>query len=216
MKNLTTKKRSNSRNEQALVRDVFSKKPLNKILIVCEGRNTEPSYFSKFKIRSLTIIPINHKTNPDKIIARAIMESGYTTKWCVFDKDSTSDHNFNKAIQQAISKGINVAYSNQAFEYWLILHLIDDQGGKLDRGDYVKIINRELQKINSNVKYDPVKKIVSDEFFQILEEREKKAIKRAARNFNMHKFLTPAKAESSTKVFSLVEDLRKELKKTIT
>ncbi|MGN6417310.1 MAG: RloB domain-containing protein [Pseudobacter sp.] len=33
---------------------------------------------------------------------------------------------------------IQIAYSNQAFEYWLILHFEDHQGGKIDRNDYHK------------------------------------------------------------------------------
>lgn len=42
---------------------------------------------------------------------------------------------FNNAIQIAEANNFGVAYSNQAFEYWIILHFNDHQGGGLDRRD---------------------------------------------------------------------------------
>ena len=44
----------------------------------------------------------------------------YQNVWIVFDKDDFDD--FDQAIQEAINRGYNVAWSNQSFEYWLYLH----------------------------------------------------------------------------------------------
>ena len=47
----------------------------------------------------------------------------------MFDKDDFSANDFNNAITIAESNNLGVAYSNQAFEYWIILHFDDHQGG---------------------------------------------------------------------------------------
>ena len=44
----------------------------------------------------------------------------YQNVWVVFDKDDFQD--FDTAIAEATDKGYRVAWSNQAFEYWLYLH----------------------------------------------------------------------------------------------
>ena len=56
-------------------------------------------------------------------------EKHYDQIWCVFDKDDFSDNDFNYAIHLANKLNFYTAYSNQAFEYWLILHFDDHQGG---------------------------------------------------------------------------------------
>ena len=48
--------------------------------------------------------------------------------WIVFDKDDNSDKDFNDAIKLAQKSGFHVAYSNQAFEYWFVLHYKQYEG----------------------------------------------------------------------------------------
>ena len=127
------------------------------------------------------------------------------TKYGVFfDKDDFNDIDFNYAI------------SNQAFEYWLILHFDDHQGGGMHRNDYDEKINTLLKPYN--LSYDGKNsKIISEDFFELLDgidekttkERKQLAIERAGRNFNRNHHDTPAKAESSTTVFRLVEEIVK-------
>lgn len=52
----------------------------------------------------------------------------YEQVWCVFDKDDFPARDFNSAVAMAAANNIKVGYSNQAFEYWLILHFVDHQG----------------------------------------------------------------------------------------
>ena len=51
----------------------------------------------------------------------------------VFDKDDYPD--FDEAIELAKKNGFEVAYSNQAFELWFLLHF-KKYSGKLHRREY--------------------------------------------------------------------------------
>lgn len=56
----------------------------------------------------------------------------YDEIWCVFDADPKPSNpsqimNFNSAIMLAEKQKFFVAYSHQAFEYWLLLHMDDHQ-----------------------------------------------------------------------------------------
>lgn len=194
------------------------------ILIVCEGENTEPSYFNQFRLSSATIKAIGEGYNTISLVKRAIKLAKalkYDQVWCVFDADPKPDNavqasNFNKAIQLAESNEFGVAYSNQAFEYWLILHFDDHQGGAMARSEYHDKINKLIKK--HGIAYDGKKsKIISEEFFDLLdgvdektgEQRKELAIKRAERNYLAHDHSNPAKEESSTTVFKLVRELLK-------
>jgi hypothetical protein len=207
------------RTEQSLERSVpeLSKKPT--ILIVCEGANTEPSYFNQFRLTSATIKPIGEGYNTISLVNRAIQlanQNKYEQVWCVFDKDDFSETNFNNAIHIAQANNFGIAYSNQAFEYWLILHFDDHQGGGMHRNDYNSKINKLLQPFK--VEYDGNNsKIVSEEFFELLDGIDEKtdikrvelAIKRAERNYNYFDHNNPAIEESSTTLFRLVKELLK-------
>jgi hypothetical protein len=189
------------------------------ILIVCEGQNTEPSYFNNFKLSSATVKSIGEGYNTVSLVERAIILSQrkvYDQVWCVFDKDDFDDADFNSAINLANQNNFGVAYSNQAFEYWIILHFNDHQGGGITRDLYDKLINKSLKPFG--LKYDGKKsKIISDEIFDILESIERKsgktrrnlAIDRAKRNYQLLTHQNPAKEESSTTVYKLVEELDK-------
>ncbi len=189
------------------------------ILIVCEGENTEPSYFKQFRLSSATIKPIGEGYNTTSLVNRAIQlsqERNYDQVWCVFDKDDFSDFDFNNAIHIAEAQNFGVAYSNQAFEYWILLHFDDHQGGGMHRRDYNDRLNQLLNPYN--VTYDGNgSKIVTEEIFELLvgvdeklqTERFNLAIYRAKRNYALLNHNSPAKEESSTTVFLLVEELLK-------
>jgi hypothetical protein len=197
----------------------LSPKPF--ILIVCEGQNTEPSYFRQFRLSSADIAPIGVGYNTVSLVEKAealSKKKHYDQIWCVFDKDAFSEANFNNAIQKAESLGFGVAYSNQAFEYWLLLHFDDHQGGKMDRKLYNERINRLIAPFR--VTYDGNgSKTVSSDFFDLLDGKDAKtgkkrvdlAKQRAKRNLHQHGGHNPAQEESSTTVFRLVEEILKYL-----
>lgn len=196
------------------------KKPT--ILIVCEGENTEPSYFRQFKLSSATVIPVGEGFNTNSLVKRAIQlskEKTYDQVWCVFDADPKPDNpkqsqNFNTAIKMAEKNKFGIAYSNQAFEYWLILHLDDHQGGAMNRSDYDDRFNALLKPFA--VSFDGKgSKTISENIFEILDgvddktgkERKRLAIDRSKRNYGKLDHKNPFKEESSTTVFRLVEEL---------
>lgn len=189
------------------------------ILIVCEGENTEPSYFKQFRLSSATIKPIGLGYNTISLVNRAILlsqEKNYNQVWCVFDKDDFAITDFNNAIAIAEANNFGVAYSNQAFEYWILLHFDDHQGAGMHRKDYNDKLNSLLKPYN--VTYDGENsKIITQHIFELLEGIDIKtqtyrvdlAIARATRNYNLLTHKNPAIEESSTTVFRLVEELLK-------
>lgn len=212
------------RSEPLLVRGEATKSAKPTILIVCEGENTEPSYFRQFKLSTATIKPVGEGYNTISLVKRAIhlaKENSYDQVWCVFDADPKPDNpnqtkNFNDAINLADKNGFGIAYSNQAFEYWLILHLDDHQGGAMNRSDYNDKINQLLKPFGLTYEGEN-SKIVTDEIFEVLDgidektnkERKRLAILRAEKIYNRLDHSNPAKEESSTTVFRLVEELLK-------
>lgn len=209
------------RKEASLERPKPTKVEKPTFLIVCEGKNTEPTYFRKFKLSTATIKAIGEGYNTIALVNRATQlskEKKYDQVWCVFDKDDFSVEDFNNAIDIAEAQNFKVAYSNQAFEYWIILHFDDHQGGGMHRDGYDKKLNDLLKPFG--VEYDGHgSKIITEEIFEILDgidentnrERVEIAITRAKRNLKNHNNVSPALAESSTTVFKLVKELRKHL-----
>ena len=207
------------RKEPSLERPIagLTEKPY--ILIVCEGKNTEPSYFNQFRITSAKVKSVGEGYNTVSLVKRAIALSQlgkYDQVWCVFDKDDFKDNDFNSAIQIAEANNFRVAYSNQSFEYWLILHFNDHQGVGMPRSDYNDKINEYLKPFK--VIYDGNKtKLIEEDFFEILDGIDDKlrrtrvelAIARAERNYNNFDHENPASEESSTTVFRLVRELLK-------
>lgn len=212
--------RASRRQEPNLGREVPTISTNPEILIVCEGKNTEPSYFNKFKLSSATVKAIGRGENTISLVNSAkklAEEKKYAQVWCVFDKDDFSDNDFNNAIHLADSLGFKVAYSNQSFEYWLILHFDDHQGGCMHRTLYNQRLETLLKPYN--VVYDgDGSKIVTDELFDLLfaivetkkgTKRVDLAALRAERNCQFFEENNPAKEESSTKVYLLVNELLK-------
>jgi hypothetical protein len=212
------------RNEPKLDREKATKTKRPMILIVCEGENTEPSYFRQFKLSTAVIKPVGEGFNTLSLVKRAIQlskEKSYDQVWCVFDADPKPNNpkqaqNFNEAIKLANKNKFGIGYSNQAFEYWLILHFDDHQGGKMNRSDYNAKINKLLKQYGLTYEGEN-SKLITEEIFEILDgidekinlERKRIAIKRAKRNYNQFDHKNPAKEESSTTVFKLVEELLK-------
>lgn len=190
------------------------KKPLQKtMLIVCEGKNTEVDYFNNFQIPSITITSVGTGLSTTTLVRKveSINRDALKRKklkkfdeiWVVFDKDDNKD--FESAIQLASSLKYKVAYSNQAFEYWFVLHFEDHQGGAMPRTDYAKKINKYLEP--HEIVYDSKSKRVSDDMFDVLMAFLQDAYDRASRLLENKKKQKTEYQESITTVHRLIHSI---------
>lgn len=179
------------------------KSMLDNILILCEGEKTEPNYFNGFKKDyRLTNVEIRGLgCNTDSITQMAIDErKNYAQIWCVFDRDSFTKQNFNRAFQM-IQKypNIKIAYSNEAFELWYLLHFNYYNTG-MSRTQYKATLTSLLGE-----KY---KKRSVDMYDKLL-NRQDVAIKNAKTLLEIYSPINPETDNPSTSVYKLVEELNK-------
>ncbi|MBF0466770.1 MAG: RloB domain-containing protein [Nitrospirae bacterium] len=189
------------------------------ILIVCEGEKTEKNYFESFRkdlhnslinIQDVKIIGTGYNTcslvQKAKDLRIELKKEGkdFEITWVVFDKDSFASENFNKAIDSAKKCNIRVAYSNEAFELWYLLHYAYIDAG-LSRDQYKEKLTTRL-----GFKYEKNSKSM----YSTLLDRQTTAIINAKKLIEHHKTsnpngLNPERDNPSTTVHELVEELNK-------
>lgn len=179
-----------------------------KILIMCEGEATEPNYFKSFPIDQdkIEVTIIGEGDNTDHLVEVAIKRKQEAEKnktpfnqvWCVFDRDSFPAKRFNRAIQIAINNQINVAYSNEAFEMWYLLHF-EYFVAAMSRRQY-------QDKLSALLSHNYEKN--SSSMYQELLDKQTRAIERAEKLLDEYKpSINPEKDNPSTTVHLLVEVL---------
>lgn len=181
-------------------------------LIVCEGENTEPDYFKAFRMTTATVKAVGEAMNTISLVTKAInireaekrKKRFYDQCWVVFDKDDYPNNDFNQAIKLAEKNGFKVAYSNQAFEYWFLLHF-NRYTGAIHRNQYKDMLEKLI-----GMPY------IKDEGFgammyNLLLARQKTAIQNAITVLAEISHGNPAEEESSTTVHGLVIELNKYL-----
>jgi hypothetical protein len=194
------KKKPNSRGYSS--RKVDTREVKQRFLIVCEGEETEVNYFKSFRVPKDVIDVRGLGEDPSNLVnsaKRLKKEEDYDQVWCVFDRDSWTPENFNNAIKNAKDQKFEVAYSNEAFELWYILHFEFLNTG-MPRSDYRKKLTRLLgheYKKNSETIYDE------------LLERQNTAIKNAGNLLKHYDPHHPERDNPSTKVHCLVQELNK-------
>lgn len=188
-------------------RKVDTKEVRQRFLIVCEGEKTEPNYFRSFRVPK-NVAEIDVKglgENPSKLVnsAKDLKEQEeYDQVWCVFDRDSWTPEDFNNAIKNAENQGFKVAYSNEAFELWYVLHFEFLNSG-IPRSDYCKKLTRLLKK-----KYQKN----SEEIYDELLDKQPTAIRNAINLLNQYDCHIPARDNPSTTVHLLVQELNRFVK----
>lgn len=130
--------------------DIRQSDSLPTFIIFCEDEVSEPIYFKYFETSKIKINPIkNQKSMMDNVVNaichckdHGLMESRngsycireeHTQIWCVFDRDKEETTSkrlkgntlFDESIKTAKASGIKVAWSNDAFELWVLLHFMD-------------------------------------------------------------------------------------------
>ena len=197
--------RAETRNYRARRSD--RQETIQRFLIVCEGEKTEPSYLGSFRGPALVLDIRGFGINPRKLVDKALElgeEGEYEQVWCVFDRDDCDVGDFNSALDRARSQEINVAYSNQAFELWYMLHY-DFHNTAIPRQDYrrklSKSLGREYRKNDPNM-------------YDLLSSFQETAIQNAERLLGQYSPPFPAADDPSTTVHKLVKELNRFLPET--
>jgi hypothetical protein len=126
-------------------------------IIFCEDEVSEYIYFKWFETSSIKINIINKQKSMMSNVLKAlsyceknqfliqeegkyILEADGIEVWCVYDRDIENNDEliqeknieFNLSISTAAQTGINVAWSNDAFELWILLHFKEIDPSDLD------------------------------------------------------------------------------------
>ncbi|MEL6603094.1 MAG: RloB family protein [Cyanobacteria bacterium J06614_10] len=195
-----TKRRNNYRGYSR--RKVDNREIRQRFLIVCEGVETEPNYFKRFRVPKLVVDAKGLGVNPSQLVDKAKdlrKKDEYDQVWCVFDRDSFPEQDFNNAVKNALEEKFRVAYSNEAFEVWYILHFQYLNTG-IDRRQY-------KQKLTQLLGFEYEKN--SDLMYESLLDRQQVAIKNSTKLLEEYEPHNPAKNNPSTTVHLLVEELNK-------
>jgi hypothetical protein len=143
--------------------------PKPTILIVCEGKVTEPEYFRVFQSvcrnprvririadahgvpKTLVEAAKRYKREAEKDAAREKDDNlAYDSVWCVFDTDEHP--HVPDAKQMARDGDIDLAVSNPCFELWLLLHFRDNPG--MQRRDKVhEMLTECVSKYDKHIHY---------------------------------------------------------------
>jgi len=202
-----------SRGYQNRNQTVNSRNLRKRFLIVCEGEKTEPNYFLSFRVPREVIDVRGIGANTISLVKEAIKirdkNGDYDEVWCVFDRDSFPIQNFNAAIDCAKDNDIEVAYSNETFEIWYLLHF-DYRDTAMSRSEYETALTERLRKldfISDNQKYRKNSETMYDDLYSF----QKQAIKRAEKLLEQYQPIDPARNNPSTTVHLLVKELNKEI-----
>ena len=123
---------------RSVSRRLGTKKPKSLFIIVCEGKNTEPHYFTSFANdhgNSLVSLELAGGAGaPLTIVEKAVhskkseftksKKSGFDSffeVWAVFDVDEHP--NIPQAVDMANGNDVKVGVSNPCFEIWPLLHM---------------------------------------------------------------------------------------------
>lgn len=166
------------KKKSKLKREIKSiKEYQNSLLIVCEGEQTEPNYFKAFPTSGVKVKVLGKGKNTLSLVNDAIVEwkkfaeegKYYEKLWCVFDRDDFLQENYNQAFETITNEeiklnkskykrktgreiSIKIAYSNEAFELWYLLHY-DYHTTGYRRERYKKMLSKRMKKTYS--KNDP-------------------------------------------------------------
>jgi hypothetical protein len=196
-------------------RVVDTREERQRILIVCEGDKTEPNYFIGFKPElppkvieleihggegnTISLVDRAKEIKAD----RAVGDFPFDQVWVVFDRYSFDASDFDNAISKANAHGMRCGWSNEAFEFWYILHFEYRDTG-MRRTEYQEKLTQLLgQRYQKNF---------PDIYIQLARHgNQEQAIARARR---LHEDAiaartAPSLANPCTTVFELVEELNR-------
>jgi hypothetical protein len=203
--------------------DVASKPKGKSYLIICEGKNTEVEYLRCIPAPNATVKVDGGYGIKTSLVRRALNLKkqeefqGYEV-WCVYDMDYRGEQvgqkqDFNESIELAKRNKIEVAYSNDSFEIWFVLHYQPVEQEFL-RFDYYRILTQLWQM--DNYEEDGKRLDFCRKIYDLLNNdpmaSETNAIERACLLFAEKSHLPYADQNPCTTVYKLIEALNGEKK----
>ncbi|MBK7410267.1 MAG: RloB domain-containing protein [Saprospirales bacterium] len=192
-------------------------------LIFCEGLNTEPAYFKSFPLGNATVEAIGRGMSKTSLVEWVIRRAQYDPDisrkevWIVFDRDGIPEEremletDFDKAIKLAVREGYRVAYSNDVFELWFVLHY-QELSAPWNRQHYYQALS---QLWYCNYELEGKRKEFCRKIYQLLKADEnasqESALFRARVLWQSQHHLPYSAQNPCTTVFQLVEELNKYL-----
>lgn len=198
-------------------RRIDQRRLYKRYLIMTEGE-TESTYFNHYKQQPNPIVhAIDQFDSKRSLVEKSIAErkkrisygdfiEDLDEAWVVFDRDKSPSNpqdktNFNEALQLAKNNKISVAYSNDSFELWLLLHY--------------QVVSSALHrdvictKLSAHIGKTYVHGSKCDLFNEIKANRQK-AISRAEQMLTEQGATPPESANPSTTIHLLVQKIMAE------
>lgn len=181
--------------------------PKQTLVIVCEGKKTEPIYFENYRERNsglIIFIPNSTVTDPENLTKLAKNQikkynldiNNGDQVWCVFDADHHSDQEIQNA-QQIAGDDVKICLSNPSFEIWYLLHFGYFES-RVSNQDLINKLNQHIPNYEKNKNY----------YSELLAKRSD-AIKLSKKLNKKHADegteLLSINSNPSTQVFKLVE-----------
>jgi hypothetical protein len=199
-------------------REKAKQAPYERILIVCEGKKTEPHYFrglcQDLRLNPVNVVIEDRKSglDPKSLVAFAIETSkkdkGYDRVYCVFDKDKHVSYTaaLDKIRAKRLAGGatLHAITSVPCFEIWFLLHFTYTARPFSAAGDdsNCTLVIKGLDRKGRIRGYEKGSK----DIFNVLSDKTETAIRNAEKLENFHK--TSQTDNPSTKVHELVQYLK--------
>jgi len=199
--------------------------PHPKIYVWSHTERAEIEYFQEFKnhLRTNRLMPQKNVCRTpqillDKIISwkrKNIVDDDKDQVWCIFDVDDfykDDSPGLLSLVERAHENNIKIAYINECFELWVLLHF-RNQTSAISRGDDLeKAIQKEFEK-NGLGTYEKNKKVFKELLpFQLdAIKNSKRLLTESYEKINWRKRLSDA-GNPSTAIHFLVEEINKLIK----
>lgn len=168
-------------------RKIKNKIESKSVLIALEDTKSSRHYFEKLiKHKGLNgkVIFAEHiGTNPKKVLEAILSHKSstiYDKKWIVIDRDSFPRNDFKGTIEEARQKGICVAFSNESYELWILLHF-EQVSAYTNRDDLISRLNQIFKE-----KFRKEYSKASADIYNLIIGQQQTAIKNAKRLVTKH------------------------------
>lgn len=148
---------------------IKSQEERDKFYIITNGKRTEYNYFTLLKAKKSSIYKVKVEfTNSDpyglvEYARQYVPESNQV--WVVFDVDNSyKEGRLEAAMRLAEKSKVKYAFSNLAFEVWLIDHF-QKCNQYLDTDGHKRILDKYLSEQKVGLKYDKADETVLEKYF---------------------------------------------------